>query len=63
MSKPTAAQERALWLAYFIVGLAFPLILWKVRTKKSKARHDEIDEAHDITVEDSFPASDPPSAW
>jgi hypothetical protein len=28
-----------------------------------KQRREEIDRAHDITVEDSFPASDPPSAW
>jgi hypothetical protein len=63
MSKPTAAQERVLWLAYFMVGLAFPLILWNMRARKTQARHNEIDNAHDTTVEDSFPASDPPSSW
>lgn len=63
MAKPTETQQRALWVAYFILGLAFPLILWTTKSKQTKARHQEIDEAHDITVEDSFPASDPPSAW
>jgi hypothetical protein len=64
MAKLTEPQNRALWLAYFIVGIALPLIGWRLWGKrKDQARHDEIDEAHDLTVEDSFPASDPPSAW
>lgn len=64
MVKPTNTQERALWLAYFILGAAVPLIGWRLFAgSKNKSRREEIDQAHDITVEDSFPASDPPSAW
>jgi hypothetical protein len=63
MFKPTEAQQRSLWVAYFILGLAVPLISWTLRAKRKQVRHQEIDQAHDITVEDSFPASDPPSAW
>jgi hypothetical protein len=63
MAKPTGRQQRALWVAYFILGLAVPLIIWNKRSRRAQARRQEIDDAHDITVEDSFPASDPPSAW
>jgi hypothetical protein len=64
MANLTKTQDRALWLAYFIVGAALPLLGWKLwGSQRGKVRHQEIDEAHDITVEDSFPASDPPSAW
>jgi hypothetical protein len=64
MAKLTESQDRALRVAYFIVGLALPLIAWKLwGHHKDRERHQEIDEAHDVTVEDSFPASDPPSAW
>jgi hypothetical protein len=46
------------------MGVALPLIAWRVWGKrKDRERLEEIDEAHDVTVEDSFPASDPPSAW
>jgi hypothetical protein len=58
-------QDRAWKFAYFALGLAAPVaavFLWK-RCEQPKRRRDEIDRAHDITVEDSFPASDPPSAW
>ncbi len=63
----TETQNRAVKLMYFVLGIAVPVAaftLWsrtggfRVWTRKS-----EIDKAHDITVEDSFPASDPPSAW
>jgi len=63
MAKPTENQQRALWVAYFILGVSFPLILWNIRAKRERSRHREIDEARDTTVEDSFPASDPPSSW
>jgi hypothetical protein len=64
MGKLTESQDRALRLALFILGVALPLIGWKLWGKRGGAiRHKEIDLAHDITVEDSFPASDPPSAW
>jgi hypothetical protein len=64
MAKLTDTQDKALRVAYFILGVALPLIAWKLWDKrKGQDRRREIDEAHDITVEDSFPASDPPSAW
>jgi len=63
MAKPTEGQQRALWFAYFIMGVAFPLIVWNIRAKRIRRRHKEINDAHDTTLEDSFPASDPPSAW
>lgn len=64
MAKLTDSQERSLWLAYFILGASLPLIGWNLWTRqRAKKRRNEIDQAHDITVEDSFPASDPPSAW
>ena len=55
-------QDRSLKFVYFLLGLALPLaglIVWS----RGPNRKKEIDQAHDITVEDSFPASDPPSAW
>lgn len=60
-------QKRALKLMYFVLGIALPVAacaLWS-RTDGFRAwtRKSEIDRAHDLTVEDSFPASDPPSAW
>lgn len=59
----TDTQSRGLKFAYFLLGIAIPILglsLWA----KDKARvKDEIDVAHDVTVEDSFPASDPPSSW
>jgi hypothetical protein len=61
----TSQQDRALKFAYFALGILVPvaaLLLWK-RFDRPQRRRDEIDRAHDITVEDSFPASDPPSAW
>ena len=63
----TDTQERAMKFAYFVLGIALPIagyVLWSksggFRICSKKAR---VDQAHDITVEDSFPASDPPSAW
>jgi hypothetical protein len=63
----TNGQYRALKFASFVLGVALPLAgytLWSknhgFRLFNRKARTDQ---AHDITVEDSFPASDPPSAW
>jgi hypothetical protein len=60
----TDSRDRALYFAYFLIGLAVPLAGWalwsKNNTDSSKARTDF---AHDVTMEDSFPASDPPSSW
>ena len=53
-------------IAFFIVGIAIPMALYLVWSKgcfRLNRNQQSIDEAHDITVEDSFPASDPPSAW
>ena len=55
-------------IALFFVGIAVPMavyILWSKTNgfRFGSGRHGEVDRAHDITVEDSFPASDPPSAW
>lgn len=64
MAKLTETEERGLWLSCFIVGVALPLIGWNLWSRrKADDRKQEIDHAHDITLEDSFPASDPPSAW
>jgi hypothetical protein len=60
-------QDRTKKFALFILGIALPVagvLLWsKSFGCKGSVRREEIDQAHDITVEDSFPASDPPSAW
>lgn len=62
----TEQQSRLLKFSYFLLGIVVPIatyVTW-VRTDGFRfGRKQEIDRAHDITVEDSFPASDPPSAW
>jgi hypothetical protein len=63
----TEAQNRALKFAYFVMGIALPIAGYLVWSKTDGFRYmskkSRVDQAHDITVEDSFPASDPPSAW
>lgn len=63
----TEAQTRGMKFAYFLIGIALPiagLALWAKANGLSGTRSDgRVDQAHDVTVEDSFPASDPPSAW
>lgn len=63
----TDTQDRSLKFAYFTLGIALPvaayLVWFKTDGFRFTNRKQEIDRAHDITVEDSFPASDPPSAW
>jgi hypothetical protein len=60
----TERQNRGLKFAYFILGLAVPLAGYFLWYRGSGAiRKNQVDKAHDVTVEDSFPASDPPSAW
>ncbi len=53
--------------AYFIVGISLPVVAYafwpKIERLWACSRRQRVDEAHDLTVEDSFPASDPPSAW
>ena len=56
--------SRVLRFTCFLLGLALPLAGLAIWSKTAGAhRKSEVDKAHDITVEDSFPASDPPSAW
>lgn len=63
----TDIQDRGLKFAYFVLGIALPIagfLLWsKTGGFGSSNKKSRVDQAHDITVEDSFPASDPPSAW
>lgn len=49
---------------YFLLGAGVPVAAYFIWSKTCLcSRKAEVDRAHDITVEDSFPASDPPSAW
>ena len=52
---------------YFVLGLVAPiaayLVWYRTGGLRLCTRKSHVDKAHDITVEDSFPASDPPSAW
>lgn len=63
----TEAQNRSLKFLSFALGVSLPIagyLLWsKTDGFRFTNRKEEVDKAHDITVEDSFPASDPPSAW
>lgn len=60
------SNDRGLKFAYFILGIALPIagyVLWTKTEGFGLTKKSQVDKAHDITVEDSFPASDPPSAW
>ncbi|MFL6415355.1 MAG: hypothetical protein ACJ74Y_06765 [Bryobacteraceae bacterium] len=63
----TDAQDRGLKFAYFLIGVALPIVglaFWvRANGLSGTNRRAQVDKAHDVTVEDSFPASDPPSAW
>lgn len=59
----TDTQSRGLKFAYFVLGIAIPVVGVSLWAKKNQVRKEEVDKAHDVTVEDSFPASDPPSSW
>jgi hypothetical protein len=56
------SSDRRLSLLCFLLGVTLPVLGYAIWCKTAN-RKKEIDQAHDITVEDSFPASDPPSAW
>jgi hypothetical protein len=67
MVKMTGTKNTTTKFAYLVLGIAVPMaayLIWcgtgSVRFCRKKLR---VDKAHDVTVEDSFPASDPPSAW
>jgi hypothetical protein len=61
------SENPSVRVAYFILGIAVPVAVYVLWTRTNGfrfgGRREEIDRAHDVTVEDSFPASDPPSAW
>ncbi|HEY1946073.1 MAG TPA: hypothetical protein VGG97_03650 [Bryobacteraceae bacterium] len=60
----TDSRDRALHFAYFLIGLALPLAGWALWSRNdAESTKDRTDSAHDVTMEDSFPASDPPSSW
>lgn len=63
----TDTQGRVLKSFYFILGLGLPVAAWVLWSKTDGftcfGKKSRVDKAHDTTVEDSFPASDPPSAW
>ena len=59
----TDTQSRGLKFAYFVLGIALPVLGLSLWVKGRQTRKAEVDQAHDVTVEDSFPASDPPSSW
>ena len=64
--KMSNTTNPTLKLGYFVLGIGVPLaayLLW-CRTSSFRfcARKSRVDKAHDVTVEDSFPASDPPSS-
>ncbi|HEX4229797.1 MAG TPA: hypothetical protein VHZ07_14080 [Bryobacteraceae bacterium] len=61
----TKAKQK---ITYILLGIAVPaavcLAWFKTGCFRRAAKHrDEIDRSQQIAVEDSFPASDPPSAW
>jgi hypothetical protein len=65
MTESIELQDKPRKFAFFLLGITVPIVgyfVWST-TMGKPLRKDEIDQAHDITVEDSFPASDPPSAW
>ena len=63
----TDSLERGRKFAFFVLGIAAPIVGWLFWAKTNgfggKSKKARTDLAHDVTVEDSFPASDPPSAW
>lgn len=60
------SQRRVLKFVYFVLGIALPIaayVIWSRTDGFRLGRKSQVDRALDDTVEDSFPASDPPSAW
>jgi len=51
-------------LIYFLLGAGLPVAAYLCWSKIGVCKRKEhADKLQDIAVEDSFPASDPPSAW
>jgi hypothetical protein len=66
MTQLSLFDDRGRKFLFFILGLTLPIagvLIWSAKCRPSSSRKQQIDQAHDVTVEDSFPASDPPSAW
>ncbi len=62
----TDTQRRVFKFAYFILGIALPIagyVAWSKTDGFGCHRRARADKAQEIAVEDSFPASDPPSSW
>ena len=60
----TDSQNRTLRFAYFLLGITLPLAGWAVWSRfRIENKKAEFESALDDTVEDSFPASDPPASW
>jgi hypothetical protein len=61
------AKDAMKKFVYFLIGLSLPIagyVVWmKTDGFSCCGRKAHVDQMHDMTVEDSFPASDPPSAW
>jgi len=66
IKKMMESQRRVLKFVYFVLGIALPIaayVIWSRTDGFGLGKKSQVDRALDITVEDSFPASDPPSAW
>lgn len=61
----TDVRSRAFKFASFLLGIVVPIaayVLWP-KAFRFCSKKSDVDQTRDITVEDSFPASDPPSSW
>lgn len=61
-------SKAKLKFVYLLLGVSVPLtasLIWlRVDCARRTAKeHRDIDQLQEIAVEDSFPASDPPSTW
>jgi hypothetical protein len=63
----TAAQRQSVKFAYFLLGIALPVAGYFVWLKTDRFRccskKSHLNDLQEKAVEDSFPASDPPSSW
>ena len=63
----TDLQSRGLKFTYFLLGIALPIAGYVAWSKKAGSvtgkKKQRVEEKRDSTLEDSFPASDPPAAW
>ena len=64
----TETKSTAQKLVYFTLGVGLPIAAYFLWSKteffgRYSKRQQHMDHLRDIAMEDSFPASDPPSAW